>query len=366
MSEIATLETFMGDADAHRLASEALALGQALDVDNELLATLFIVRGLAAAIENRYAEAVADLEYAARRAEPAGDTPTWSRALLNLASVLTVIDPVTAEAAARTAVDLARRIGARYVLPTATSNLISALLFIGDWSEADHVLNRAIGVDGFNESLVEGQVALWAAVLPGLRGDQASVPDEAPGLTAMRASEDIQDLAVAALFDTYVARACGQRTDALRHARAVVGHTASLGVATDIVVLAWTVGVRVALELRDSAAVDHLLAVLDEYPVGHIPPLLRAERNLARARLREATGAPDAAAAIADAVDELRAVGSPYYLAHGLLDLAESLDRSGADGASTVLRDEARTIGERLGAPALIARAGTPTTADLG
>ena len=42
-----------------------------------------------------------------------------------------------------------KELGDRYFLPTAISNLVAALLFLGDWDEAGRVLRDAVEVDGF-------------------------------------------------------------------------------------------------------------------------------------------------------------------------------------------------------------------------
>jgi hypothetical protein len=100
--------------------------------------------------------------------------------------------------------------------------------------------------------------------------------------------------------------------------------------------------------------------MLDRYPPGHVPPLLRAERSLARARQRVSDGDPAADDALDAAIAELRRVASPYHLAQGLLDRADYLAELGRGSEAEVLRVEARMIGERLRAPALLERAGAP------
>jgi class 3 adenylate cyclase/predicted ATPase len=366
MAEIANLETFQGSSDAYRLAAEALALGQALDVGLDRLATLFIGRGLAASIESRFAESAADLEYAARVSERSGDTAARSRALGNLSSVLTGIDPAAAEVAARQAVDLSRKLGDRYLLPTAVGNLAAALVLIGDWDEAERVLRYAVDVDGFDGPTIgSGLIAMYLGVLPALRGDVGSIPDEGVGLAALRASEDMQDVVAMAVLDGMIAAARGEHRAALQHARVALEHVYAVGISTDVAIFAWSLGVRMALELGDTIALDELLGILDRYPPGHVPPLLRAERTLARARQRVAAGDPDADAALASAIDELRKVASPYHLAQGLLDRADFLTQAGDPRAAEALRDEARAIGERLRAPALLQRAGRSVAADV-
>jgi len=81
--------------------------------------------------------------------------------------------------------------------------------------------------------------------------------------------------------------------------------------------------------------------------------MLRAERDLARARLRDG----DAAEAFAAAVKSLREQSTPYHLAHGLLDHAEYLLASGDGPAAAAAIDEARDLAARLRCQPLLDRA---------
>jgi tetratricopeptide (TPR) repeat protein len=359
MIELSTLETFGGGPDAHRLASEALVLGQELGVGAARLAELFITRGMAAGMHDRWVESAADFECAARLAERADETMASSRALLNLASILLATDPAGALTAGRTAIERARQLGDRYFLPTAIVNTALALILVGGWDEADALLQTAVEEPGFDEANVSvGITATYARAVPALRGDVAAIPPEHPGITALRSSEDPQDLAIAVFIDALVAAAQGELAEALRHAQTVLTHAPALGIAHESVLFSWPLGARIAAQLGQDATVEEFLTLLDGHPVGMVPPLLRAERDLARARQRAAAGDPEADAAFVTAIDALRAFGSPYHLAHALLDRADHLAGLGAADQAARLRDQARDIGERLGAPALIERAG--------
>jgi tetratricopeptide (TPR) repeat protein len=365
MIELAALETFGGGPDAYLLASEALVLGQALGVGTDRLAELFITRSLAAGFLDRWAEAIADLEYAARLAERSGETIMWSRALLNLSSILLATDPAGAVTAGRAAIERSLQLGERFFLPTAMANVVSGLVLIGEWDEADVVLRHAMDEAGFDDdSLSSAYIAMYVCTLPALRGDLAAMPAEPASVTALRASEDSQDQAASEFIDMLVAAARGELVEALRKARIVLSHASALGIGHELVLLSWPVAARIAWQLGQDTTVDELVTELDGHPVGMVPPLLRAERNLARARQRAALGDADAEAAFAAAIDQLRAVGSPYHLAHGLLDRADHLAGLGRGDEAVLLRDEARAIGERLKAPALVDRADNAVAAD--
>ena len=70
-----------------------------------------------------------------------------------------------------------------------------------------------------------------------------------------------------------------------------------------------------------------MVGLLDNYQPGHLAPMLRAERDLVRARLAAGDNDQAASAAFTAAISGLREHGTPYHLAHGLLDHAEHLTR---------------------------------------
>src|SRR6516162_3082618 len=76
----------------------------------------------------------------------------------------------------------------------------------------------------------------------------------------------------------------------------------------------------------------------------------RAERDLARARLTAAHDGPGAA--FAAAITELREHPTPYHLAHGLLDHAACLLRTGDDQAVGAAIGEAGRHRQAAGLPA--------------
>jgi class 3 adenylate cyclase/tetratricopeptide (TPR) repeat protein len=353
MDRLAALETFAGAPDAYQLTAEALALGQALDVTPGLLADLFIGRGLAASFVNRMAEGAADLEYAARLAERAGDSTRQARALLNLSDVLTRSDPLAAAEAARVAASLARHVGDFDNLTYAVINEAAALLLDGAWDHADRVLHDAIEIDQLGG---EGIVGVSASFLAALRGDPDGAAAYAPR-PGLQASEDAQDRGSIAIRDAVVADTTNRPADALRHALAVIALTPTLGISHEYLRWAWPLAARTAHALGNADTVAELLALLDAHPDGHLPPLLRAERDLARAKVAAADGDPNSANALIAAVTSLRQVASPYHLAHGLLDHAGHLIEIGDQAGATGLVDEARDIAERLRARPLLDRA---------
>jgi len=354
LQELATLETFAGSPDADRLTAEALYLGQALDVGTGQLCDLFIARALYLLFGGSLPEAIAYLREAVRLATQASDNFRLGRALLNLAAALESTDLAASADAARTAVGHLRRAGVRDYLATAILNLSSSLVDLGDWDAAEAELVQAMDSDGLTDIDYLNCQRGWLAAL---RGDVATAGTVLAGVQSLRASEAPQVKTLLLLAEAFTAAAGDQHQDALRHVRAILAHADSLGISHGDTLWAWPLAVRTAGKLGASTVTRELLSQLDSYPPGHVAPLLRAERDLARARLAASDGDQAAAAAFAAAITALREHGTPYHLAHGLLDHAQYLRRHGDAGAAAAAIDEARDIGQRLRCQPLLDRA---------
>ena len=362
LSSLASVEVSAGSPDGDRVSAEALTLGQALGLGDVDLSRLFSNRGIYLDTTNRHPQAAAYLRESARLASQAGDSMLVGQALLNLADVLVGIDPGAAAQTARTATEHLRRAGAPDYLAFATANLAMALLMLGDWDTADAELTQGADSDASagNEFLT-----CYRGWLAALRGDTAAAEAALVGLADLRGSEDPQDLAFISLVEGFTAAARRQPQAALGPARAILAHAGALGISHDSLRWAWPLAARAAHDLGDTAAVGELLTLLDEYQPGYLAPMLRSERDLARARLaaRRDDGDPDAAPAFAAAIASLREQSTPYHLAHGLLDHAWYLTRLHDAGAVSLAVGEARTIASQLRCQPLLDRVAdlTPT-----
>ena len=194
------------------------------------------------------------------------------------------------------------------------------------------------------------------AELVAARGDAAAAETMLATLQELRASEEPQLQAALSALDAFVAVARGEPENALRHARDVFVHLDALGF--DYMARTWALAIRAAFELADPAAVRELLAMLDSRPPGHVPALLRPERDLALARLAAADDDHAAGPLFASAISGLRELSStPYHLAHGLLDHAAYLTGLGDATAAAQAIGEAQAIGQRLRCQLLLDRA---------
>ena len=356
LGELARLEVFAGSPAADALSAEALALGQALAVDEATLAGLFDTRGVCHSFAGRYPQAASYFREAARLAGQAGDTMELGRALLNLSDTVTGTDPAAGAEAARAAAAQSRRAGARNHLAAAVTNLAQALLMTGDWDGAEAELIQAADADGLAD--IE-PLACYRAWVAALRGDAPAAQAILTGLGDLRASEDPQDQANIAVAEACTAAAGRQPAAALRHARAALDHAGALGISHEYLRWAWPVAARAAHDLADTDTTRELLALLDGYQPGQLAPMQRAERDLARARVTAAAGDPEAGPAFAAAISALRELSTPYHLAHGLLDHAQHLSHLNDDQAAAAAASEAAGIAARLGCQPLADRADT-------
>jgi hypothetical protein len=210
------------------------------------------------------------------------------------------------------------------------------------------------------------------SLLAALRGEDAKALAMLSATPDMRNSDDPQSRSQIAETEAFAAYAAGRIADSLQRALDVLEHIAGLGIGHEHVRWAWPLAARAAWDLTDDAATDDLLAMLDGHQPGDMAPLLLAERDLARARLAARHGDPSASAALCAAVAELRSKGTPYHLAHGLLDMAthrrQLTGTSDADAEVAAAVAEARDIARQLGCKPLLDRADAfdPATASVG
>jgi class 3 adenylate cyclase/tetratricopeptide (TPR) repeat protein len=350
LRELATLESSVG-RDADQLFQKALTHAQSLGLPDDTIAELFVNQGVMYGFSNRPAQATAMLTAALTLVEGRDDRGA-AGALLNLADVLLRTDPAAAAEAAGKAVASARRVGSRYDLPIAVSNLMLALLLTGQWDAAGAAYDTAVD-DGVAD---EPYVAIYGLILGVLR--TAAVP--AGTLAAVERiadSQDPQDQATVALARAVDAMTHGDAAATVRHARTTMNLSEALSVGAEPIRWAWPLAADAALTLGDHAEVQRLLDWLAEHPRGHIPPLLRAEHARITAKLLAAHHDPAADDAYQESIKALRDLGSPYHLAIGLLDFADHLSTAGDPERARLCATEAGEIAERLGAQPLLRRA---------
>jgi len=273
LAELAVLEVTAGSPAADALSADALALAQALAVDDATLAHLFTIRGIWHSRAGRRLEAASYFREAARLATQVGDNFSLGRALLNLSDAVTVTDPAAGAEAARAAAGHLRQAGARDHLAVAVTNVAQALLKTGDWDSAESELAQAVDADGLGDIEFLVGYRAWVAAL---RGDTPAAQTALAGLGDQWATEDPQDRANIAVAEAFTAAARRQPAVALRHARAAVDLASALGISHELSQWAWPLAARSAHELADTAIVGELLVLLDGYQPGQLAPMLWA------------------------------------------------------------------------------------------
>jgi class 3 adenylate cyclase len=353
LDHLATVAVFTGSADADQLSAEALALGQDLDVDAGLLGGLFLTRGIFLGLSGRRPQSLAYIRESIRLATQAGDEVSLGRTLNNLSAMMAATDPAAAAEAARTAAGHLRRSGARDYLALTAFNLVQPLLMLGDWDAAAAELAQA-DANGLADHPFILTPQAW---LSALRGE----PDRAEALLTAVAdlgtNDEPQSRAEVCAAEAFIAAARGQPQATLRRARATLAYVGILGLSHEATRWTWPLAARTAWELDDTATAEELLAMLDGLQPGRLIPMLRAERDLARARL---TGADTDGAGFAAAIASQRELSTPYHLAHGLLDYAADLTRRGEAGAAAQAAAEATAIAVQLRCQPLLDRAAAP------
>ena len=356
LAELATLEAFAGRTEeADRVSAAALAQAQALGSPDGTLGDLLTIRGIAHGMASRPVQAAANLREAIRRSESAQDGLGAGRAFVNLSDALLTVDPAEAAQTAALAITHCRRVGDSYNLPAAVSNRMQALLLTGDWDAA-----QAAHADQDDPTTVHYVAALpySAVLLHALRGDHAGLAELLPANEEdWLDTEEPQAIASTATAFAAAAACAGDHHRVLGQALSALEHAGALGLRNEGIRWAWPLAADAALALGDHAEVVRLEQWLDEYPPGHVPAVLRAERSRIHAKRLGLEADREARDAFDRAVQALRNLKSPYHLALGLLDHAEYLRSTGDEQESERAATEAVGIAGQLGATPLQRRA---------
>lgn len=352
LSSAGTLAAFSASPRARPLLDEALALAQGLDTPRALVSEVFSVSGTVHLFDQRTEEAIAAFRHAAEVAKRAGDVRGHSRALTALVAAMLVREPRRALELAAEAEALCRREGNHYHLEVLLASRSVGLLLVGEWHEAVAVLRTAVGEEGYEEGFLP--IYLGSALaLQGLPVGRETVD----AARELRTSEDVQDIALLRWYDVVSAISADDLAATAEPLRAMFAPDEQLDLTNETVTWCWPIAVRRAIVLGDYAEADRLLAHLRGLPQGSVPPLLRACRLAGEAMLAAARGEdPDRVArTFADATELLHAAGSPYHLAHVLLDRADhaeatgSAAATGSPAATQAWREEAAALATALG-----------------
>jgi class 3 adenylate cyclase/tetratricopeptide (TPR) repeat protein len=358
LNSLASLEAFAARTEvAQQLDQRAFGLAQELGLPLRMFVRLFISQGIIEDGADHHVQAVASYREAIRLAEVTGESDQLGIAHVNLSdSLLAQGSWVEAVDAAQLGVALQRRAGSA-MWPIAAGNLMQALVFAGRWDEAVDV-----GASGHSEGGTDDAYLAWIVHnLATLQGREPP-PELMTTVRSLAGTESPQDRMMAAITECIDAAAHGSHTLALEHGRTALAEGEQIGLAGEGTRWCWPVVADAAFALEDLGEVERLLAWCEDRPVGHLNPIVRADRLRVQAKLHAARGEDQAGPAFERAIDALRELKSPYHLAVGLCDHAAYLSTVG-DPRAAAAADEAREIATRLGAEPLLARIPTPDVA---
>jgi class 3 adenylate cyclase/tetratricopeptide (TPR) repeat protein len=245
---------------------------------------------------------------------------------------------------------LARRVGNRsYELLFLTS--ADPLVWIGRWDEALEQLQLARETDGF-DSMEWARSSCWAwiALVDALRGDSALADAALDELTKTE-TDNPEWRAVRSLVSATVFRMAGKLEAAVDAFEEALRGSEEIGPGLPVIQQALAEALDIAIEVRDFAHARSFLDRIDALRPGERSPYLRAE--LARLRARRSAseaGSDDGEVeeGFMEAEEGFRAIGTPFYLARGLLEHAEWLVSRDRDADAAPFLAEASEIFDRL------------------
>ncbi len=251
----------------------------------------------------------------------------------------------------------ARRRGDRYQEAHAAGNLMQLLLFAGRWEELVRLAGEVLqdGQDRSGAEILHTPLAL----VYGLRGELDLSRASLGRLAVWEHHEDPEFRSIQASVRVCVLLAEGRAEQALEHGKTMLGEAlGALGAANESVRYAWPDAVQAAVELGRVDSARELVALLADQPAGHVPPYLRAQLARGRALTNIAAGDHETVEAdLSSAIDGLRALGYPYWLARTQIDLAAWLVEQHRDGEAAPLLADSTTALEALGAVPALERA---------
>jgi hypothetical protein len=183
-----------------------------------------------------------------------------------------------------------------------------------------------------------------------LRGATDAAREQLAAIEYLRTSEDEQNRVGFSTAEIAVLFSEGAMTAVADQAEWVLPTAiAMFGLWSEDTRRAWTQSVDAALAAGRYEVVAALVELIAARPRGHLPPFLRAQLARAEALLATHEGHPERTEpGLQSAVDQLAALGYPYWHALAQLDLAAWLRSEGRGGDAEPLTQEALAVLESL------------------
>jgi hypothetical protein len=355
---LGTTLAFVGDFErAAPVLETALVIAEALELP-EILSDALIYRAQLYSLTGRPAQARLLYAGAIEIAERHQLNESLRSALNSSGDLAMRFDLPEAAARLQSALEVARRRGGRYAESASSGNLMAVHLFTGRWDEV-HRLGTELLHDNENRPGAE-DVHHRLAMLHALRGDTDLARASLKRLSAWADSDNLEERNLYRATHVIVLAGEGDHAPALRHAQQLIAETLSNAGADESVRLAWPDALQAALALGRHDDARALIALLADRPPGHIAPYLRAQLARGHALLAIAEDRHDTVEAqFATAIDGLRTLDYPYWLAVTQTDLAAWLVTRGRGDEATAPVGEASAAFQSLGAAPALSRAQT-------
>jgi tetratricopeptide (TPR) repeat protein len=333
----------------------ALALAEGLALP-ETFSQALNTKSILLISHGRMLEGLALLRYALDVALEHDKPSAALRGYFNLADSLSQADRYEeAESTVRDGLAYSRRVGNRYQELLFLGQSYS-LFALGKWDEA---LDWAAELpeDWMTARQAYSTVASMCVIVLTHQGNLDEAERVATLLDDFATSADAQERAGHACGRSRLFLARGDATEALHVAQIALDTSDEMGLTQEYVKEALVTALEAALELRDAARAESLLALIDGLPAGNLPQYLRAQSLRFRARLAGLSGDADAERLFKGATGLFRELAMPFYLAVTSLEHAEWLAAESRHEDAELLIVEARTIFSELQAAAWLERA---------
>ncbi len=131
------------------------------------IADLLVTKGIALSSAGRVREGIALLEGAERLADSIGQTPTVTRAIVNLTANLPAVDPYAAVEAGRRGAELSKRLGLRHTFAIVAGNSAEAAVPTGEFGWTLAALDELLGMElaGTSRAAILGELVVVDSVL---------------------------------------------------------------------------------------------------------------------------------------------------------------------------------------------------------
>jgi class 3 adenylate cyclase/tetratricopeptide (TPR) repeat protein len=355
LDELATLHAMVGSALMGLDSPDPEAAAEQIERGLVLSAAIDDVDGLSAGMhtraemlarQHRVVEAAALYSAVVDYAHGNDDLEMEAIARGNFGRLLANADLHGAAAALQKSVELSNRLGAVLLESETTHGLGLLHYFLGDWDEAERCARRAIEVSQ-RAPLPDGRLLM--VLLQAARGE----PDEAERhLDALEEvptgsdRDDAVDLGRALM--ALVARDPGEAAE--RAGRVASQALRTKGRFSSLFRLAWPLAVESALAAGDRDETRPLLALVEDAPIGHVPPYLRAQLARLLALLAATGDGEGTEKGLRSSILTFGDLGYAYWRARAQSDLAGWLNDQGRVEEAAPLLAEAADVFRRVGA----------------